>query len=380
MADQLEFITVDQAYLSTFDLASSPLGKLSENKFESAKPMSFPLDVGGDDYPHYLLFNIFTPPKTKYSRAGGGGTKIENLNIQGGDINSIFQTAAAVAQGTVGLADAAGNIIAGKTSDAIVSAGKGLVGGLAISLIGKIQRDYKLLKQTIRLYVPETAQQTLNNKYNAVSLTEALGMYGFIAQGGASIGSSFIESVNSSEGVFGAIKSIPGAVKAGATSAGATEAVGTFGGGGLLGNDIKDLVVQRAGFAINPQLEILYESPSHREYQFTFRMTPKSQDEAVEMIQIARAFKFYSSPELSDDGGGRYYIPPAIFGISYMYNSSENKAMHKFLPSVLTSINVNYVTTGQFATYADGIPVEIEMVLQFQEIDVITKEKVFEGY
>lgn len=350
--------------------ASGPLRKLSLNKFETSLPLSFPLDVGGEEYPHYLQFNIFTPPKSKYTSAGGGGTKLVDLSSQIGNISNTTQNLGAILYATFKGAEGAGKIESGN----IVGGARDLIGAgmgaAVIESVGKIQRDYKLLKQVIRLYVPETAQQTLSNKYNATSLTEALGMYGLVAQAADSVGKNIVDAIKA--GNLGALKGIPGASIA--------EAVGTFGGGGIVGSNIKDLVTQRAGFAINPQLEILYESPSHREYQFTFKMTPRNQTEAIEMLQIAKAFKFYSSPELSEDGGGRYYIPPGIFGIYYMYNNNQNNAMHKFLPSVLTSINVNYVTTGQFATYADGIPVEIEMVLQFQEIDVITKEKVIQGY
>lgn len=359
-------------------LGGGPLSALDRNSFETGIPMRFPLDVGGEEYPHYLLFNILVPQKTRYSEFGGSATSTKNISIQGGNTNineTLRQTAA--------LVEAGGQLAQEGLSGLPKAAATAIIYGSG--QLGKIVRDYKTLQQTIRLYVPETSQQTLSNQYNAVSLTEAMGLYGLVMQNAGSVGTSLSDLVNrvskdASEAIqdfnFGKLSGIPGQImNTVTTTPGILEGLASF-----ADPNLANLIVQKSGMAINPQMEILYESPRHREYVFRFKLTPRSQQESIEIAQIIRAFKFHSSPELSTTGGGRYYIPPSIFEISYMFNKNENKALHKFLPCVLTSIDVNYVTTGQFATYSDGTPIETEMTLQFQEIDVITKELVEKGY
>ena len=54
-----------------------------------------------------------------------------------------------------------------------------------------------------------------------------------------------------------------------------------------------------------------------------------------------------------------------------------------FLPRygdcVLTNIDVNYAPSG-FAAHNDGAPVQTQLTLQFREIEVVTKDKLSEGF
>jgi hypothetical protein len=42
-------------------------------------------------------------------------------------------------------------------------------------------------------------------------------------------------------------------------------------------------------------------------------------------------------------------------------------------------MTINYTPNGQFATFADGTPTQINIQLTFRELGVLTKDKIKEG-
>ena len=121
-----------------------------------------------------------------------------------------------------------------------------------------------------------------------------------------------------------------------------------------------------------------------RTFQFTFTFTPKNQAEARSVRDIIQQFRMHAAPQIDDSGGGRYFIVPSIFNIEYMFAHSNmggrNANLHKFAPCVLKTIHVDYSQDVGWITHDDGMPVKTVLVLQFQETEILTKEKINEGY
>ena len=143
------------------------------------------------------------------------------------------------------------------------------------------------------------------------------------------------------------------------------------------------------GKVINPQIEVLYQSPSLRNFQFTFEMYPRSAKEAYEIQKIIAALMFHQAPEIvgANAGGGEggfFMTPPSEFDISFYYNGQENKNIPQMTTSVLTGINVDYAPDGHWHAYelendlspligGSGMPVGIRMTLSFMETEMMTK-------
>ena len=53
--------------------------------------------------------------------------------------------------------------------------------------------------------------------------------------------------------------------------------------------------------------------------------------------------------------------------------------INKVAESVITSVDVNYAPNG-YTAHDDGSPVQIQMTLQFKEIQLIDKAKIQQGY
>jgi hypothetical protein len=383
-----------------------PLKNLELNRYKSKEHLYYPLDLDGGPYKHFLRFNINIPEKSQYKKglsiiSGDAGLSVADRNRAGGTApnqvapgtfisGSADPISGSLAAGIGALSGVISNFgnLAKALGTGSFAAGVGAAVGTGIDagIVGAtisfidLQRKTKRLEQQICLYVPDTVQQTTANKWTGVSLTEALGAAGLAAQATQAGASANLEEMLSKEGLANKL------------SAGRNSEAGAIGGltgeiagkaaaaSGAYGSGIERVMMASAGYAQNPQIEILFDSVDNRTFQFDFKFTPKSQNEAVMVLDIIKAFRYHAAPEVVEGaGGGRYFIPPSEFDIEYCFEGQPNKALHKFSTCVLEGIDVNY-SNGNFATYDDGIPVEIGMTLRFMEVEILHKKLIADGY
>ena len=139
-------------------------------------------------------------------------------------------------------------------------------------------------------------------------------------------------------------------------------ALSIFGGNVSLQN----LVARSQGQIFNPNMELLFNSPSLRNFNFSFKMTPRSADEGEEIKTIIRFFKRGMAPKA--DEKGLYLNTPNVFELRYRQGNGEHKFLHRFKQCFMTDISVNYTGEGVYATYNNGTPVSMIMNLSFKEV------------
>ena len=66
-------------------------------------------------------------------------------------------------------------------------------------------------------------------------------------------------------------------------------------------------------------------------------------------------------------------------GEDYMFVNTENQYLNKVSTCFLESMDVSYAD-GKFKTHQDGQPVETTITLNFKEIELITRDKLAEGF
>ncbi len=132
------------------------------------------------------------------------------------------------------------------------------------------------------------------------------------------------------------------------------------------------------GYAINPQLLVLFRGIGLRTFTYDFFFTPKNEREAESIRNIIRAIRFHAHPEASEFYG-LYYIAPSTFDIDFMHRGRRNTNVHQVKTCVLTNYTVDYAPFG-WATFVDGMPVQTRLTLTFQEIEALTKQDVAQGY
>ena len=129
-----------------------------------------------------------------------------------------------------------------------------------------------------------------------------------------------------------------------------------------------NIMQRQYGAIVNPNLELLFNSPSLRSFSFTFRLSPREEKEAKEIRKIIRFFKQSMSVKRSSKS---YLLKsPHTFAISYITaKNRQHPYLNKFKECALTQCNVNYTPDGNYMTFA-GEPsmTSYELSLQFQEL------------
>jgi hypothetical protein len=152
--------------------------------------------------------------------------------------------------------------------------------------------------------------------------------------------------------------------------------------GKATGTDLKDLALNSGGYAMNPQLQVLFQGIDFRRFQFDFVLTPHTKEEAATIKKIIEEFKMAAAPRFMENKvftTSVFLEIPDTFKIKFMYNGAENPNVHKIEECVLENINIDYAPNG-WSTFNDGAPVQTRMTLQFRETVIIDKNKIKSGY
>ena len=153
--------------------------------------------------------------------------------------------------------------------------------------------------------------------------------------------------------------------------------------------DAVGLTGAREAFEINraevvaDRMELAFKNVNRRNFQYSFKMIPKNEKEADEIRKIIYAFKFNMLPEMTSGRAGNTMGFPNTFDIEYRFLGKDNDYISRVSTCVLETMTVSY-GGDRFKTFAprdDGAPVvETSLTLSFKELELITRERVAEGY
>ena len=153
--------------------------------------------------------------------------------------------------------------------------------------------------------------------------------------------------------------------------------------------DAVGLTGAREAFEINraevvaDRMELAFKNVNRRNFQYSFKMIPKNEKEADEIRKIIYAFKFNMLPEMTSGRAGNTMGFPNTFDIEYRFLGKDNDYISRVSTCVLETMTVSY-GGDRFKTFAprdDGAPVvETSLTLSFKELELITRERVEEGY
>ena len=396
---------VSSAVTQAFDVATSvidtvqdPVGALSNlgSKY-STQNLRFPRDVENPDvgignHGHYILFSINTQERAKLrtSAIGSGGSRADDITR---DANiPAFLNNWDVVSGTYKKMSA-DNLVGKQLSDTYekIQRTTGGASNPAIALregrnIGKFSVDSsyqskgssikikraptKRLKTQIAMYMPQQVNVTYGANYTDTEMgaltEEALNAYNNAI--GGRFRSAFENVLNMDQGIAEQLQK------------GLLASIGVIPGFG----GAREAFEAKEGAIISDRLELAFKGINKRVFQYTFKMIPKNPQEADEIRKIVFAFKANMLPEfVGGNRAGRRLVVPNTFDISYMYVGAENDYLHKISTCVLENMNVTY-GGDRYKTFEgreDGAPpVETTITLNFKEMELITRERVFEGF
>ena len=228
------------------------------------------------------------------------------------------------------------------------------------------------LKTTIAMYMPSSVQVTYGAQYSDTPI-------GSVTEGALSAYNKFVN-----EGGREGIRELK-QVGAGVADSLQQLMLGTIGAlPGLQGT--KEAFEMKTANVIADRLELAFKGINKRNFQYTFKMIPKDRKETEMIRKIIFAFKANMLPEFKGGNrGGRRFLVPNTFDIKYMYGANQNLHLHNISTCVLENMSVSYGGE-RYKTFSpdpggEGAqPVETSITLNFKELELITRERVFEGY
>lgn len=330
---------------------TDPYQKAKQNPFQGETVM-YPEDLGYTDQSHYVQFFINEQINAHVDFGGTTGLSVAQARQLGTTTGEIVR----------GLQD--------ETEDRQKEISQDIT-HTAPSTVSVPRAPTKRLASSIAMYMPATVSVAQTSNYGEVEI------------GGAT---SAVIAAN--KGFNNDPSGIGGRILAALEEAGnvGRESAPEMGKAALdtAFSGAKAAIDINRGKITNNRMEMIFEGTSRREFNFAFKMMPKSENEADLVAKIVKMFRFYMAP--SFDGPidvRRTMIVPATFDIKYMVKQKENSYLNKISTSVLTSCNVVYggERTQFFRPNEKGAPpVETSIELTFKELEVITRERINAGF
>ena len=144
------------------------------------------------------------------------------------------------------------------------------------------------------------------------------------------------------------------------------------------------ILARGAGVVPNNNLALLFNSPTLRDFEFAWKMSPRSKEESIRINNILRFFKQGMAVKKATgtrSGGASYFLgTPNVFDITFKTGRSDNDfyeildrndSVVRIKTSACVGATVNYTPEGQWNAYEKGQPVTITLKLKFSELEPI---------
>ena len=146
--------------------------------------------------------------------------------------------------------------------------------------------------------------------------------------------------------------------------------------------EAESILARGSGVVPNSNLELLFNGPSLRGFSFTYRVSPRSAEEAKTIRRIIRFFKQgMSAKKITGKAGqGAIFLgTPNVFKLEYRSGTKSIDGVNKFKTCALTSFSCNYTPEGIWAAYDAGQPVSTVFSMSFTELEPIYDTDYQEG-
>lgn len=293
--------------------------------------------------------------------------KNNNLSIQ----QTIAATSAAAAIQKIG----SGSVTAIATAGLTTTAATEIKGKVIMSQTSTANRATKRLKNAVALYMPNELVVSYKTEWSGAD-TAAMAMGSLGVEAIKNAIASMIPGKSTSEN--SQIAGLGGA----AANVALTE-----------GGAAADYLSAAAGIAANPKKEMLFKSVDFRSFQFTYKFVPRNPSELQLVENIIKIFKLHMHPEYKEKSANYLFVYPSEFDILYYVNGQENMHLHRHTSCVLTGMSVNYTPNSSFTAFGGstsatesntfgtaGAPTEISVNMTFQELAILTKAEIGDGY
>ena len=363
----------------------SPTGIIGQDPLRF-KTFSYPLDVQTNyQNGHYMLFYVNVQDKSKYTYKGYDDAHFSTTMVKGKSRNEaryeklqdlkrkVYNKELTVAEGAP-TGDSSVQIKQKKYHPPTNSYIEDYVSVPQKDLnkkgVSSNFNNTRRITDSVSLYLPPNVEETTSAKYDE----SATGIAGFLVSAFGQKELANMDAAQLTRKLGGGLEGIAKDMT--------FRAIGLA--GELVGAEGVEALAKKAfGEASNPYMEVLFDQMSLRSFTYNFQFAPRNEDEALEVQSIIQLFRFHMAPELRPNVN-RYVGLPSQFDIHYMFLSkdgvaSENNYYNKIATCVLQDCKVNYTPNG-VKSFEDGGPTQTTMTLTFKEIELMTKDKIAQGF
>lgn len=133
------------------------------------------------------------------------------------------------------------------------------------------------------------------------------------------------------------------------------------------------------GVARNPHTALVFDGMGLRQFQFNFRLAPRSTDESYTINAALREIKERMHPSYNNTLNSFAIDYPYLFEVDFLGFSTTIQGLPRVAPSFLVNLSVNTASQGN-AFYKFGQPAIIDVGMTFKEIDMKTRETLTGNY
>ena len=146
---------------------------------------------------------------------------------------------------------------------------------------------------------------------------------------------------------------------------------------GMLGVNVSPESLLSRGFGVipNSNTELLFNNVTLRDFQFSWRMSPRDEQEALVVKRIIRFFKQGMAAKTQKNQAGErsiYLGAPNVFRLQYRTAGGRIiEGVNRIKPCAVVGTAVNYTPDGQWSAYDEGQPVSCTLSIQMKELEPV---------
>jgi hypothetical protein len=124
------------------------------------------------------------------------------------------------------------------------------------------------------------------------------------------------------------------------------------------------------GLSLNPFLTVMFKSPQYKQYNFSWRLYPKTNQEAQEIANMVTLTRYHMSPDRSSGVGGAILSWPSLVKCQIFAKGAE---LYPFKYGVIKDCAFNFAPDGAPSFFRDGRPTAVDFKVTIQEVEYFLK-------
>ena len=144
--------------------------------------------------------------------------------------------------------------------------------------------------------------------------------------------------------------------------------------GAATGGNPNALLSRTTGNVLNPNMELLFNAPALRPFNFTFQLSPRNSREASNIVKVIRFFKQGMAPVRSESN--LFLKSPNTFQLQYLrQNKNQHRFLNRFKECALQSFGVQYAPNNNYSVYKDGSMQQYSIQMTFTELEPVFNDE-----